>query len=231
MAETKHLIPGLFWRLLGFKGGSIDISEKGITLHKDNKSYFIDNHSFVKKGIVERGLLGSKLIFNTTKGKVPFGPLSHSEVKQAYEWFTKSSNQNYNWAQHNLAKMYYNGEYIEKSYPKAIELFKKAAEQDNSDSQNRVGNMYYSGEGVVQNYKQAAYWYQKSAENNFNWIEYWHFFRLYTTKFEKGISREYMKMGVEKLYKLNKKYNRNWKIVDAVPFCVTNPYIGKEVIE
>jgi len=86
MAETKHLIPGLFWRLLGFKGGSIDISEKGVTLHKSDKSYFIDNHSFVKKGIVERGLLGSKLIFNTTKGKIPFGPLPHSEVKQAYEW-------------------------------------------------------------------------------------------------------------------------------------------------
>ena len=86
MVETKHLIPGLFWRLLGFKGGSIDISEKGVTLHKSDKSYFIDNHSFVKKGIVERGLLGSKLIFNTTKGKIPFGPLPHSEVKQAYEW-------------------------------------------------------------------------------------------------------------------------------------------------
>jgi len=86
MAETKHLIPGLFWRLLGFKGGSIDISEKGITLHKSDKSYFIDNHSFIKKGIVERGLLGSKLIFNTTKGKIPFGPLPHSEVKQAHEW-------------------------------------------------------------------------------------------------------------------------------------------------
>ena len=50
MAETKHLIPGLFWRLLGFKGGSIDISEKGITLHKSDKSYFIDNHAFAKKG-------------------------------------------------------------------------------------------------------------------------------------------------------------------------------------
>ena len=40
MAETKHLTPGLLWRLLGFKGGSINISEKGITLNKDNKSHF-----------------------------------------------------------------------------------------------------------------------------------------------------------------------------------------------
>ncbi|SVD30912.1 uncharacterized protein METZ01_LOCUS383766, partial [marine metagenome] len=35
MSETKHLTPGLLWRLLGFKGGSINISEKGITLNKD----------------------------------------------------------------------------------------------------------------------------------------------------------------------------------------------------
>jgi len=65
MAETKHLIPGLFWRLLGFKGGSIDISKKGITLHKSDKSYFIDNHAFVKKGFITGGW-PSFLVFNTT---------------------------------------------------------------------------------------------------------------------------------------------------------------------
>ena len=50
MSETKHLTLGFFWKLLGYKGGSINISEKGITLNKNNKKYFIDNHSFVKKG-------------------------------------------------------------------------------------------------------------------------------------------------------------------------------------
>jgi len=69
------------------------------------------------------------------------------------------------------------------------------------------------------------------VENQFSWIEYWHFFRLYTTEFEKWISRWFMRLGVEKLYYLNKKFNRNWKIVDAVPFCVTDPNIWKEVIE
>ena len=50
MSKTKHLTPGFFWRLLGYKGGSLNISEKGITLNKDNKSYFIDNHSLLKRG-------------------------------------------------------------------------------------------------------------------------------------------------------------------------------------
>ena len=83
--ETKHLVPGLLWRLLGFKGGSIDISKKGITLHKSDKSYFIDNHAFVKKGLITGGW-PSFLVFNTTQGEVKFGPLSHAKTTQAYEW-------------------------------------------------------------------------------------------------------------------------------------------------
>jgi hypothetical protein len=83
--ETKHLVPGLLWRLLGFKGGSIDISKKGITLHKSDKSYFIDNHAFVKKGFITGGW-PSFLVFNTTQGEVKFGPLSHAKTTQAYEW-------------------------------------------------------------------------------------------------------------------------------------------------
>jgi DNA helicase-4 len=85
MSESKQLNPSWFWRLLGFKSGSIDISEKGITLHKDNKNYFIDNHSFVKKGLVTGGW-PSFLVFNTTEGEVKFGPLSHAKATQAYEW-------------------------------------------------------------------------------------------------------------------------------------------------
>ena len=33
MSETKHLTPGFFWRLLGYKGGSLNISENGIKSH------------------------------------------------------------------------------------------------------------------------------------------------------------------------------------------------------
>jgi len=85
MPRKKHLIPGLFWRLLGFKSGSIDISEKGITLHKSDKSYFIDNHAFVKKGFVKKGW-PSFLVFNTTQGEITFGPLSRVKATEAYEW-------------------------------------------------------------------------------------------------------------------------------------------------
>ena len=85
MPRRKHLIPGAFWRFLGFKSGSIDISEKGITLHKSDKSYFIDNHAFVKKGFVKEGW-PSFLVFNTTEGEIPFGPLPRAKAIEAYEW-------------------------------------------------------------------------------------------------------------------------------------------------
>jgi hypothetical protein len=39
-------------------------------------------------------------------------------------------------------------------------------------------------------------------------------------------------LAIHKLYKLNKIYNTNFKIVDAVPFCVTkNIDIASKVID
>ena len=86
MSETKHLTPGLLWRLLGFKGGSINISEKGITLNKDNKSYFIDNHSLLKRGVIKEAWFAFDLVFQTPEGEVKFGRLSRSKATQAYKW-------------------------------------------------------------------------------------------------------------------------------------------------
>jgi len=67
--------------------------------------------------------------------------------------------------------------------------------------------------------------------NNFK-IENWHFFRLYSTWTTKWISREMIVLAIHKLYKLNKKYWVNFKIVDSVPFCVTkNTEMSKQVID
>lgn len=67
--------------------------------------------------------------------------------------------------------------------------------------------------------------------NNF-FLENWHFFRLYSTKTAKWISKDLISLAIHKLYKLNKIYNTNFKIVDSVPFCVTKDIeIAKEVID
>ncbi|MFA5917170.1 MAG: radical SAM protein [Candidatus Gracilibacteria bacterium] len=63
-------------------------------------------------------------------------------------------------------------------------------------------------------------------------LENWHFFRLYSTKTTKGISKAMISLAIHKIYKLNKKYGTNFKIVDSVPFCVTkNIDISSNVIE
>ncbi len=63
-------------------------------------------------------------------------------------------------------------------------------------------------------------------------IKNWHFFRLYSTWTTKWISREMINLAIHKLYKLNKKYNTDFKIVDSVPFCVTkDTEIAKQVID
>ncbi len=66
---------------------------------------------------------------------------------------------------------------------------------------------------------------------NFN-IEDWHFFRLYSTWTTKWISREMISLAIHKIYKLNKIYNTNFKIVDSVPYCSTkNTDIASQVID
>ena len=63
-------------------------------------------------------------------------------------------------------------------------------------------------------------------------LENWHFFRLYSTWTTKWISREMISLAIAKLYKLNKIYKTDFKIVDSVPFCVTkNTEISKSVID
>ena len=63
-------------------------------------------------------------------------------------------------------------------------------------------------------------------------LENWHFFRLYSTWTTRWISREMISLAIAKLYKLNKKYNTKFQIVDSVPFCVTkNTEMAREIID
>lgn len=67
--------------------------------------------------------------------------------------------------------------------------------------------------------------------NNFQIVD-WHMFRLFSTGTTKWISREMITLAIHKIYKLNKIYNKDFKIVDAVPFCVTkNIDIASQVID
>ena len=62
-----------------------------------------------------------------------------------------------------LAKKYYSGDGVEKSYEKAIELWQKATEQGDAEAQNNLGVCYKYGYGVEQSYEKAIELFAKAA--------------------------------------------------------------------
>ena len=86
----------------------------------------------------------------------------------AAEWYTKSANQDYFKAQHNLALLYYGGNGVKQDYSKALELVRKAEDNHGHPmSQNMIGTMYYYGQGVTKDYVKAKEWFSKAAKQGY----------------------------------------------------------------
>jgi hypothetical protein len=70
------------------------------------------------------------------------------------------------------------------------------------------------------------------GQNNWINLNNWQFFRLYSTKNNKWATKTMMNLAINKMYLLNRKYWKDYKIVDPVPFCVTkNIQRAREVID
>lgn len=79
----------------------------------------------------------------------------------AFEYYTKSAEQGYVLAIHQLGIMYYNGTGIEKNTNKAVELFTKAAQLGFYESMYTLGLLMEKS--APPNYTTALYWYQQAA--------------------------------------------------------------------
>jgi TPR repeat protein len=66
-------------------------------------------------------------------------------------------------AMHRLAKMYYNGNGMERNPTKAKALYEKGCELGDSDCINSLGVMYYNGDGVPQDHKKSFEFHQLGA--------------------------------------------------------------------
>ena len=75
-------------------------------------------------------------------------------------------------AQLRMAKMYYEGNRVQKDEAMAAQWYQKAAEQGNAEAQFFLGWMYDSGRGVPQNDGRAAAWYEKAAEQEHAGAQY-----------------------------------------------------------
>lgn len=63
-----------------------------------------------------------------------------------------------------LGMMFYFGEGVNQSYPKAIEIFKMGAGFKHPGILYRIGIMFYRGYGVEKNYNEAFFWLSKAAD-------------------------------------------------------------------
>ena len=67
-------------------------------------------------------------------------------------------------AQFHLAKIYYQGDKVERDYEQAFLWFRRSAQQDHVEAQYAMGNVYLMGEGVNQNDQEALRWYALAAD-------------------------------------------------------------------
>jgi uncharacterized protein len=65
-------------------------------------------------------------------------------------------------AQHELAKMYENGEGVVRNYAEALKWFRRAADQGHAGAQLYLGDMYFAGDGVPRDFVQADVWFRLS---------------------------------------------------------------------
>jgi TPR repeat protein len=65
-------------------------------------------------------------------------------------------------AQHQLAKMYENGEGVARDFPEALKWYRRAADQGHAGAQLYLGGMYFAGDGVPRDFVQADVWYRLS---------------------------------------------------------------------
>ena len=87
------------------------------------------------------------------------------DLKKAFEWFKKSSDQGFVKATHNLGFCYLKGEGTEQNMELMKKCFLKAAEKDFPPSLCVLGEMYQKGVGFEQNLTTAYKYYAKAASH------------------------------------------------------------------
>lgn len=87
-----------------------------------------------------------------------------NNYEKAAEWYQKSADQGYEFAQYCLGLLYQDGEGVPQNYEKAAELFQMAADQGDKYSQYRLGLCYRDGEGVPKNLKKAKEYFTMAAK-------------------------------------------------------------------
>jgi TPR repeat protein len=92
-----------------------------------------------------------------------FGYGTDQDYAKAFEWYTKSSEQENSRAMSNLGNCYDGGEGCDRNMTKALELYEKSAQLGNPHAMHNLGACYEQGGGVTKDLNQAREWYTKAA--------------------------------------------------------------------
>ncbi len=95
-----------------------------------------------------------------------------SKLKQDLPNLQQAAGQGDAEAQFNLARMYYNGEGVQKNLQKAYAWFLKASQQGHATAQYDLGLMCYNGQGAPVDFKKAHDWFLKAAEQRYAEAQY-----------------------------------------------------------
>jgi TPR repeat protein len=119
---------------------------------------------WLKKVADEGSAEGQYYLGNLYYEKNPsFNPEIRPYSYLAFEYFKKSADQNYAYAQAAVSLCYERGEGVTKDLAKSFEYLLKAAERGLNGPQWMLGKKYENGKGVPKNYKKALEWYRRSA--------------------------------------------------------------------
>ena len=91
---------------------------------------------------------------------------THKDEAKAFEWFSKSSEDNFPPAISNLANCYYKGIGTDIDYNKAYELFMSAKALDYLPSYNKLANCFMNGKGVEKDIDKAVKLLKYAADKN-----------------------------------------------------------------
>jgi len=96
-----------------------------------------------------------------------FGNGTDKDYTKAFEWYTKSSEQENSRAMNMLGYCYENGEGCDQNQTKAFEMFEKSANLGHSTAMYNLGNYYKNGWGVTKDVNQAREWFTKAVAQGY----------------------------------------------------------------
>ena len=91
-----------------------------------------------------------------------YGLGTEKDLKQAFDWFSKSAVKGNKFAQFSLANMYYYGNGVEKDLSEAFRWYSNADKQGQPYAAYAIAQMYSNGEGVAADKDLAHIYYQKA---------------------------------------------------------------------